>query len=534
MNDRSETISRISANKGGADMVCFQYYWRGVAASRVMPAIILGLAVGFSPDRVGAQGKPSAEPAAETADAMTTETDDNTETGERDDAEEAPANASAARTGQPVAANEEMEEMKRRVWALEEQSEADALEIEDLKERMDQQDDNAMEDLKKEARELKLYGFLDVQWYKIIVFDDTLQDGYLNHWNTFMVGRWNFFLEKQISDYFRVLGEVRFLFQPYGQILTYGSPLGDEYSTANTTATDWADAFDFNWGGIAIERAWVEFKPADYFGLRVGYFLSPFGLWNEDHSFTVVIPAHRPRIITSRLLPLQQTGLSFFGRVFPGDRSIIEYGLTLSNGRGPVAEFYDLDENKAIGLKLNYSFDGPVHFNIGTYLFMGDYTAVATNIVSFEPFDYEHSKTVEYSEKAISLHVKLEWAGLLIQGEYVRGMVKYEESSREFAIYGPDVVYSPDYVQQGTYALLRYRLPFEAVNIGPYFMYEYTEPAPLAGKPIGHNLCGGINWHINPFVIWKLEYNHTLVPSKEESLAKFDFGIVITQLAVAY
>lgn len=427
----------------------------------------------------------------------------------------------------------EMEALKQRVLELEQKSEADTQEVEDLKMRLDMQEENDIVRMTEKERELKVYGFLDVQFSKFFYPEDGLLNGLVPKASSFALGHWNIFLEKPLGDHFRVLGEVRFLFAPLGEESDGWMGSGD-FSRTETQATDWVDAYYFNWGGIAIQRAYIEYKLNDYFGVRVGHYLTPYGIWNEDHASTVVISAHRPYLNTARYLPEAQTGLYFFGRAFLSDSVSMDYGFTVSNGRGPTVEVYDLDENKGLGLNLKLSYDGPVSISGGTYLYMGDYTDTTRRLDTSEgTVDFVEDITVQYKEKVFSLHLKLEWQGVLLQGEYVRSLIEYQDGKRPSADFGVGVAYAPDHIEQGAYALAGYMLPFEKVQIRPYFFYEYMDPPKWSGYPYGHVYGGGINWRIIPPVVWKLEYYYV---NNDESanLASSDLSVLITQLAVSY
>jgi hypothetical protein len=522
-------------------------YFRYSGTTSMVPrGLILAFAVGLAlylgahraraQETTGPGQKAQTEPTAEGGTpGQAAAGDGDRAAGKGAQAKASPAGAVAPEEETPSDYERRMAEMEEHIRVLDEKSEADTRKIEQLSERLDVQEEEALKRIEGEHKKLKIYGFLDVQWYRFVLPKNSFYDGFVNDNNTFMVGRWNMFVERYLGDHFRVLGEVRFLFQPYGEVLSYGNPMGAEYERMNTAATDWADAYYFDWGGISIERAWVEYKLNDHFGAKVGHFLTPFGLWNEDHAFTVVIPARRPFLITSRMLPESQTGLYFYGRAFPSDTMLIDYGLTLTNGRGPAAEFYDLDENKAVGLKLRFAYDGPVKLELGTYLIMGDYTDMASSIVTYVPIvDYQFDKTLWYSEKAMSVHLKFEWQGLLLQGEYVRGMIRFKDGHRVNTSYTGGEEYAPDYVQDSAYALAIYRLPLKAVDIGPYVIYQYTNPTTWARLPMGHGVGGGINWRLIPEVIWKVEYNYLNGKGDDGGLPSRDYGLVITQLAVSY
>jgi hypothetical protein len=435
----------------------------------------------------------------------------------------------------------ENEALKKQLTTQDERITQLAAENESLASRQD--DAELAEMASAQKNELKIYGFADVQWYKFIFDDKCWYNGFWNDKNSFTVGHWNIYLEKSLNDHFRFLGEVRFLFQPYGEEISFQkvTAAGEEiqYKRVNTKAVDWVDGYGFNWGGIAIQRLWIEYKLNDYFSVRAGNYLTPWGVWNVDHASSVVIPGHRPYIITAQMLPETQTGLILFGRIFPTDTISLDYALTLSNGRGPTTKIYDLDENKAMGLKLSFQYDGAVSLGFGTHLYIGEYTDIVRIETMVDRYEYETDFTENYIEKAIAFHLKFQWKGLVLQGEYARGLIKYTEDGRylffEEGSWGP-TTYLADYIQQGAYALLAYRLPVDAINLSPFFIYEFQQPKDYSTLPRGHNFGGGINWRIIPELVWKIDYVYHRATDERWNIpaSLLHFSVISTQLAVNF
>ena len=425
----------------------------------------------------------------------------------------------------------EIAQLKRRLAQLESKSESDSQKIEALNARLDMEDEKELDALTTRSMDLRIYGYLDIQFYKLFIKEGTFYKGFLPDSSTFTLGHWNLFLEKPLSDHFRMLGEVRFLFQPMGQESDWVGFDREPYGRFDTKATDYVDNYYFNWGGISIQRAYVQYTLNDYFNARVGYYLTPFGIWNEDHASTVILFAHRPFLSTGGHLPEAQLGLYLFGKAFAGDRVSFQYGLTASNGRGPTAEVYDLDENKGLGLTLQATYDGPVYLNAGTYLYMGDCTDIARHI-EMPPIDFVETTTVAYSEKVMSFHAQLKWKGLLIQGEYIRRLIEYDGTKRESSDHGQGVYFSPDHIRSGSYELLAYTLPFEKVTITPYVLHEYKDMPSWVEYWAGHSIGGGINWRIIPSVVFKIEGIHN--KHRKEQGINSDFQMLITQFAVSY
>jgi hypothetical protein len=425
----------------------------------------------------------------------------------------------------------EMAALQERLSELEKKSESDSARIEELTERLDMQEMDSIQSEAAQEMNLQVYGFLDVQFSKLFIKEDTFYKGYLPDASTFTLGHWNLFIRKSLSDHFSVLGEVRFLFQPMGEESDWVGFERTEYSRFDTRATDVVDNYFFNWGGISIQRAYVQYSLNDYFGLRIGYYLTPFGIWNEEHASPVILFAHRPFLSTSGHLPEAQLGLYLFGKAYLGQRTILQYGFTVSNGRGPTAEVYDLDENKALGLTLQASYDGAISLNTGTYLYMGDYRDIARSM-TLPTIGFTETTTIAYAEKAMSLHLQFGWRGLRLQGEYVRRLIEYEDGHRESADHGRGILFTPDHVRSGSYELLAYTLPFENLTLTPYVLHEYKDMPPWVEYWAGHSYGAGINWQIIPPVVFKVE--GILNKHRKEGGVNSDFKMLISQLAVTF
>ncbi|MBN2714901.1 MAG: hypothetical protein JXX14_03535 [Deltaproteobacteria bacterium] len=425
----------------------------------------------------------------------------------------------------------EMRHLQQRISELESKSKTDSEQIEELSSRLDQQELSTIQNATDAQMDLNVYGFMDVQFSKLFIKEGTFYKGYLPDSSTFTLGHWNLFVKKSLTEHFSMLGEVRFLFQPLGEESDWVGFERAEFSRFDTRATDVVNNHFFNWGGISIQRAYVDYALSDLFGVRVGYFLTPFGIWNEEHASTVILFAHRPFLSTSGNLPEAQLGLYLFGKVFASDRVAFHYGCTVSNGRGPTSEVYDLDENKALGLTLKAIYEGAVSFNAGTYLYMGDYTDTVRSM-TLPQIGFIETATVAYAEKAMSVHLKLEWKGLLLQGEYVRRLIEYQNGLRESADHGRGILFTPDHVRNGSYELLAYTLPFDRVTLTPYVLHEYKDMPSWVEYWAGHSYGVGINWTTNPFVVLKVE--GLLNDHRKESGVNSDFKMFITQLAVSY
>jgi hypothetical protein len=299
---------------------------------------------------------------------------------------------------------------------------------------------------------LNIYGFADFS-YTVMRFDSPL----VADDDKFAVGNVNLFVRKNLTQRWRSLMEVRLLFAPNGALNLDGS------QSHVTTAV--ADSANFergiSWGGISIERVYVEYDITPYLTLRAGHFLTPYGIWNIDHGAPTIIGTSRPYIIGEQLFPEHQTGLEAYGaKAFDDYR--LEYHATLSNGRNPFEATRDPDRSPAIGGRLALTTPWIGETKIGASAYRGR---------AFEgtgPAD-----AVMYDETALGLDIAVDHSsGFHAQGELLYQAREYRTGQR--AARGT-AGFVPDGFAYGFYALAGYR--FSSLwNVMPYVIYEHYEP----------------------------------------------------------
>ncbi len=396
-----------------------------------------------------------------------------------------------------------------------------------------------------EESRISLYGFADFSY----AFElDKSKEIYTHP--TFSVGHLNLYLASELGEGWRSLMEVRLLYLPNGSgtawAIKAGSPA--DYSSArlaaasynvalgraNTTVPDYTQPFGVQnpvrWGGIEIERAWIEYTRSELLTIRMGQFLTPYGIWNVDHGSPVLIGTHMPYVVAAGLFPVSQTGIEIYG-TFNAKATQIGYHLTLSNGRGPVDQYMDLDNNKAVGGRIylrNDSLLGTV--TLGALTYRGRYTDSSSEY-GLDASGYGtvlEMLKVQYDEFSLAGDVKWEWGGLLAQGELIMNEVAYRNGARPLSFLGNSL--QADYRQWGTYGLLGYRTPF--FQIMPYFAVEhYAMPIlPLSTPPTGFWL--GLNVRPTARVVLKAQYSYAVIHSEFAKIYPYQF--VETQVAWSF
>lgn len=356
---------------------------------------------------------------------------------------------------------------------------------------------------------LRFYGFADFTASKFTWLSDQWKSS-INDRLSFAVTHINVYAEGDISPGWKSLVEVRFLFQPDGAAL-YDSlnqelpdPLASNGRTSSTT-TDFYDASrPVSLGGIAIERAYLEYMVSPYIRVRAGRFLTPWGIWNVDHGSPVIIGPNKPYIIGEQFFPEAQTGFEALGTVPVGDLTL-GYHLTLSNGRGPAEAFEDLDNNKALGGRLFLRAYWLGQLDVGVSGYGGTVTDARNQVTDLSAGKIGWFNYSSYTEVAWAADVRWLWKGLHVQAEAALQDRAWDDNARPPAEFGTGS--QPNLRRVGFYTLAGYRLPW--LNLMPYGMVEYYDTGIKNGLRVGagkvFNYALGLNIRVVPSVVLKFE-----------------------------
>jgi hypothetical protein len=328
----------------------------------------------------------------------------------------------------------------------------------------------------------------------------------------FMVGNLNVYFSKEISARVRSMVEVRFLYLPNGVEQLDGLKV----VRTNTDVVDPAE-FDrhLTWGSIQIVRAWVEYTFHPLATLRAGQWLTPYGIWNVDHGSPTIIPTRRPYIIGQGLVPEQQTGLMLHGLTALSERTDIGYSLMLSNGRGPISTYGDLDNNKAFGAHVYVQGREPGDWRVGVYGGADRATDTSSELVLNGLSTYRKFK-VETQADYLTFALDARWTlrAFHVQAEGVISQIAYKPGARPIAAEAPVIAgqpgLQPDLLTGGAYVLFAYRLPWLGIMPSVYAEYfRFARPA-TAMNTIA--FAAGINIRILPELVGKLWYLRATFP----------------------
>jgi hypothetical protein len=372
---------------------------------------------------------------------------------------------------------------------------------------------------------LSLYGFADFTYTSQIGEASPIVAWY----PTFAVGNFNLYMSTEFTPTWRSLAEVRFLYLPHGQ-LTGGDPFDPLATRADNSSADYADVNrPLRWGGVEIERIWLEHTLSNLLTVRVGQWLTPYGIWNVDHGSPAIIGVFRPYIVGEGIFPERQTGIEGYGSFYV-DATQVGYHLTVSNGRGPLDAYQDLDHNKAIGARVFVQNDSLLGtFTLGVSGYRGTYSDRPDSPIVFgtEGISLGKVLTARYEEQAIAADLKWEWQELLLQSEVIVSDLAYQDELRPagLSIPGAPPSFVPDVRRRGFYVMAGYRTPWW--NIMPFAVWQVYDNPLLAD--IGEVQLG-LNVRVLPEIVLKAEFIHVWFPAGGAS--NIDF--VTTQAAWSF
>jgi hypothetical protein len=346
--------------------------------------------------------------------------------------------------------------------------------------------------------QLMIYGFADVGYHVSVTPYRDVISNVLPKENHFGIGNLNVYLTKKLTEQWRILAEVHFTYAPNGTV----EPDGTITQTRGSDPTDFGR--DVSWGGIEIERVYIDYDVHPNLTVQVGSFLTPYGIWNVDHGSPTIIGTSRPYVIGDQLLPERQTGLHLYGV-----KALAEYSLgyhaTLSNGRGPYEAFRDLDDNKGVGGRLWFEAPWAGTLRIGASGYTGRFSDRESDVIVVEdgmPVNTTPSG-IAYREVGYGADVLWTRGGLHAQAEVIGRRVAYIDGARSPA--GMGAGFSPDSTAFGVYGVVGYRLD-RLWNVMPYVMAEHYVPLTNTFVDKADAISAGLNFRPTPSVVLKAQY----------------------------
>lgn len=379
-----------------------------------------------------------------------------------------------------------------------------------------------------EEFKLNIYGFMDFTYtHRLNEFT------FASPYPTFLVGNLNLYAGAELGDGWRTLTEFRLLYAPHGT-LSPDQLFAAEPVRTDTTVGDPADlGRPLRWGGVEIERAWLEYSAHPLLTIRGGQWLTPYGIWIVDHGSPVIIGVRRPFVVGEALIPERQTGVQIYGSLLAGSTEL-GYSLSLSNGRGPVDAYADLDHNKAFTGRIYVNAELPIGtLSLGYTLFRGNYTDRVTRFVVAPTGEIgtEYRAVDHYEELGMAGDLRFVWEGLTLQSELITRDVALDDRFRPAGLPMPGKPpgFQSDYRAVGFYAMAAYRLPW--FNIMPFFGGENYDPAVTSNFKAAA-VWGGINVRPTPRVVLKAQLTKSWFTN--EALVFGDDGLEVLDLQAAW
>jgi hypothetical protein len=293
------------------------------------------------------------------------------------------------------------------------------------------------------------------------------------------------------------------------------------------------------WGGIQIERAWVEYDLHPLLTARLGQWHTPYGIWNVDHGAPTLIGIQRPWTIREQLFPEWQTGVQLHGRRTWG-RVTGGYHLTLSNGRGPFDSFLDQDESKAVGGRLLLEARGEGStLTVGASAYRGLYTerAESWSAIGGGMSRLDSRVAIQYDEVSLAGDLRFEAQSLVLHSEIVLNDRAYREPGRPRARDLPDR-FAPDLRRWGVYGLAGYRTPWYGVmpyaNVELFNMGVGAYPSAAGYHPRALTYFLGVNARVRPDLVLKLEVYRSTYPGARAGSWGAEHGYDGLQAQVAW
>lgn len=398
----------------------------------------------------------------------------------------------------------------------------------------------ASESALREAQDprLDIYGFADVSYFQQLSAKDSPWSQYVSPNSHFLVGSLNLYVENNFAEKWRSLAEVRFLYDPAGA----AGPVDGtgKQSLISTRQQDPATSGrDLSWGGIEIQRAFIEYQAHPLLTLRVGNFLTPFGIWNVEHSSVGIIGIRQPFVVQLPYFRMSQTGVELLGEL-PTDVLKFGYHLTLSNGEGPSPHTRDFDDHKAFGGRLWSQYRGPFDAKLGFSFLRGRDTSVSYQYSLKDGLPFRTSMPINaFDEISYAMDFQINFRSWHFQTEWLYSERRYVSGGRE-VVPGSMGKWFSDYWAAGGYGLVGYRTAF--FNLMPYFTTEYfyeSELRPLAlvagdtGLPLVTYF--GINLRPVPYVAIKLELQRaSFIRAQPGSWGKRSITTIQAQIAWSF
>ncbi len=315
----------------------------------------------------------------------------------------------------------------------------------------------------------------------------------------------NLYFDAQPSEAWTAFSEVRLTNYPNGAEYAAfpGQARGDGIRTEIADVNGTNPFGRIRWGAIVLERSYVQWRHSDWLQLRMGYFLTPFGIWNIDHGTPTLISLMLPQFAVTELFPTHQLGAMVTGSGQVGSWRVGYYG-TVSNGR--TTGQLDPTEDKMLGWRVTATRKSRYRLTFGYSGIWGRTSDIDRRVVKVSPVEVDSTEIVAYREYAMGIDVSLDVGALRLRAEMAHRQVRYEPGKRPLMWNWPGH-FAPNNVETSGYVLAAYRLPW--LGLEPYVYFEpYRWPTPLGEGMIVTS--AGLNVYFSSVAQLKLQYTRQM------------------------
>jgi len=379
----------------------------------------------------------------------------------------------------------------------------------------------------------RLYGWMDMGFNKTWVDSrDSLNVMLPTKGGTFVLGNINLYLDIQPSENWSALVEVRVT--NLTNTTQWAALPGGSYSRVSSNTMDTSATIPWTFvdlASIVLERAYIQYRYNDLLQLRVGSFLTPFGIWNVDHGTPTLIALALPLFITQRIFPSTQLGAQLLGNTLVGSWDL-GYSLTVSNGKNASSN-YDPTDDKMFGGRITARTSHPWRLQLGLSGLTGRYSDTQSS-VTYTPFSSQFNEVVAYREIDTGLDLSLDIGAFRLRSELSRSQRVYDQGKRDVDVWSTGFGQSADVVVWDWYLLAAYRLPW--IPVEPYLYYEYYRwPSGLGEGYMSPSV--GVNVYFTTYAQLKLQYIKHLYFKELSSLDRtpeYDKSIFVARLVLGF
>lgn len=373
---------------------------------------------------------------------------------------------------------------------------------------------------------LTIYGYFDAGLNRMLKPRETPSFIYSNGGASFVSGHSNIYFDARPAPSWRGLLETRFSLYPHGLDDPSG-PMGRQYDNRVFDETSPSGGNKVVWGSVITERAIIEWTHSEALKVVVGYFLTPYGIWNVDHGTPTLISLFLPFFISAEAMPARQTGIQLRG-IIPLKMLSLGYHAYVSNGR--TEGLFDHDDGKALGgrLFLRWQSNATITAGISGYA-----SGVRNETKVFTVADGRAGFLPRVDaighEWTAAADLSVDMGALRLRTEGVIRRQHYDEGRH--APGAAPGTQAPNRFDNYLYILAAYR--FRAFE--PYIYQEgrYTSPQPASGSTSVISSVG-VNIYFNPAVQWKTQYAQALFFDHGSQPEEVDFGYLTSRLVLAF